>query len=283
MVGRVMKLKEVYIVCQMLGAGRAREMACEPSNLTMKLMPWAGIAALISSTEMVASASDTTAATKSALLPPSTIIEVDPLRGRGYCFLPLPVETRLPVHVNGYFELSSNRRDIWFGDDMAGDGRLRAEWNDALLADVVAPAYARLLAALATLIGNSPHDDLLARYYERFAVVDPPLPWNAVSSAFWGHLEPLAVLHTKLSGGQWAAPAEAIISSSSEASVARVAAALICDGAAVCQPPADVATRVLAHCDQSRELKPPLVRERMRDRAGAVRHCARSHHGWYFK
>ena len=33
--------------------------------------------------------------------------------GRAFCFLPLPVCTGLPVHVNGYFELSSNRRDIW--------------------------------------------------------------------------------------------------------------------------------------------------------------------------
>ena len=34
--------------------------------------------------------------------------------GRAFCFLPLPVLTGLPVHINGYFELSSNRRDIWF-------------------------------------------------------------------------------------------------------------------------------------------------------------------------
>eukprot|EP00967_Tisochrysis_lutea_P136754 scaffold244336_cov18-Tisochrysis_lutea.AAC.3 len=34
-------------------------------------------------------------------------------RGRAYCFLPLPVLTGLPVHVNAFFELSSNRRDIW--------------------------------------------------------------------------------------------------------------------------------------------------------------------------
>ena len=35
------------------------------------------------------------------------------LQGMAACFLPLPVATGLPVHVNGYFELSSNRRDIW--------------------------------------------------------------------------------------------------------------------------------------------------------------------------
>jgi hypothetical protein len=37
-----------------------------------------------------------------------------PEPGSAYCFLPLPVLAGgLPAHVNGYFELSSNRRDIW--------------------------------------------------------------------------------------------------------------------------------------------------------------------------
>ena len=47
------------------------------------------------------------------------------------------------MHVNGYFELSSNRRDIWRGDDLAGEGRTRAEWNKALLEGIVAATYAR--------------------------------------------------------------------------------------------------------------------------------------------
>ncbi len=33
--------------------------------------------------------------------------------GRAFCFLPLPARTGLPVHINAFFELSSNRRDIW--------------------------------------------------------------------------------------------------------------------------------------------------------------------------
>eukprot|EP00854_Cymbomonas_tetramitiformis_P005341 gene5341-6484_t len=73
-----------------------------------------------------------------------------------FCFLPLPVLTGLPVHVNGYFELSSNRRDIWYGKDMAGGGRLRSDWNQCLLEDVVAGAYARLLTEAAQRLGPSP-------------------------------------------------------------------------------------------------------------------------------
>ena len=33
--------------------------------------------------------------------------------GRLFCFLPLPITSGLPVHVNSTFELSSSRRDIW--------------------------------------------------------------------------------------------------------------------------------------------------------------------------
>ena len=58
------------------------------------------------------------------------------VQGIAACFLPLPVRTGLPVHVNGYFELSSNRRDIWSGSDMAGAGKLRSEWNVCLLTEV---------------------------------------------------------------------------------------------------------------------------------------------------
>ena len=75
--------------------------------------------------------------------------------GRAFCFLPLPARTGFPVHVNAYFELSSNRRDIWFGEDMAGGGAARSEWNRALLELVAAPAYARLIVAAKARLGPS--------------------------------------------------------------------------------------------------------------------------------
>ena len=36
-------------------------------------------------------------------------------------------------HLAGFFELSSNRRDIWHGEGMAGIGQLRCDYNMALL------------------------------------------------------------------------------------------------------------------------------------------------------
>ena len=65
----------------------------------------------------------------------------------------MPTQTQLPLHVNGFFELSTNRRDLWHGEDLGGSGKQRALWNLALLADGVAPAYARLLVAAAQRLG----------------------------------------------------------------------------------------------------------------------------------
>ena len=74
----------------MMGTGAAAEMAvaAETDRLGMHLTPWAGVAALTSAERT--------------------------LDGQAYCFLPLPAFTGMPVHVNGFFELSNNRRDIWY-------------------------------------------------------------------------------------------------------------------------------------------------------------------------
>ena len=69
-------------------------MACNPAHRDMKFLPWASVAAHLS---------------RNGSIPP-------PLRGNAFCFLPLPAETGFPIHINGYFELSANRRDIWFGE-----------------------------------------------------------------------------------------------------------------------------------------------------------------------
>ena len=61
---------------------------------------------------------------------------------KAYCFLPLPFETGLPVHINGHFALEhETRRKLW--RDEAGG--YRSDWNNALLCDVIASCYLTLL------------------------------------------------------------------------------------------------------------------------------------------
>lgn len=91
-----------------IGGGRAKTLAAGRGSL-----PWVGVASRVGRS------------------PP------DPaglaLTGQAFAFLPLPVLTGLPVHVNAVFELSSNRRDVWQGHTTAGNGAARAEWNRILL------------------------------------------------------------------------------------------------------------------------------------------------------
>ncbi|CAI5478867.1 unnamed protein product, partial [Closterium sp. Yama58-4] len=75
--------------------GRMARRAAEEYDI--HLVPWASVAARV----------DCDGDTNAAGAPVSSF------QGRAFCFLPLPVRPNLPVHINGYFELSSNRRDIW--------------------------------------------------------------------------------------------------------------------------------------------------------------------------
>ena len=63
-------------------------------------------------------------------------------RKKAYCFLPLPLETNLPVHINGHFALDhESRRNLW-RDEIRG---YRSDWNNALLGDVIASCHLTLL------------------------------------------------------------------------------------------------------------------------------------------
>ena len=67
-----------------------------------------------------------------------------PKRKKAFCFLPLPIQTNLPVHVNGHFALDhESRRNLW--RDEAGHVGYRSDWNNALLADVVTSCYIKML------------------------------------------------------------------------------------------------------------------------------------------
>lgn len=76
--------------------------------------------------------------------------------GRAFCFLPLPINTSLPVHVHGYFAVSDNRRSIkWPEHDEKGP---EAIWNQTLVREMLASAYSILLPSRCALY-SYPHLD----------------------------------------------------------------------------------------------------------------------------
>ena len=67
-------------------------------------------------------------------------------KGRVFCFLPLPIKTSLPVHIDGHFALGyENRRRLW---DNADRHSYKTDWNEFLCREVIAPCYVRLLTAI---------------------------------------------------------------------------------------------------------------------------------------
>ena len=72
----------------------------------------------------------------------SPINQTSYFKGKIFCFLPLPGESGLPVHINGQFVLSSNRRSLWTGDPESNDEK--KEWNDNLM-EAIASSYVHYL------------------------------------------------------------------------------------------------------------------------------------------
>ncbi|CAI5714235.1 unnamed protein product [Hyaloperonospora brassicae] len=191
-----------YFITNQLGGGECSKIACNPANVDQRLIPWGGVA--------VSSNADSTIRAASGL---------------AFCFLPLPAHTHLPVHVNGYFELSSNRRDIWFGEGLSGEGLLRARWNIALLRDVIAPCYARAILHLAStqLMNPDQHVQLLPQTF-------PPAPWDTLASAFLSLIRDKPCLYSDVESGRWVSPAESMVFSSANSSSKQIEQSMVDDG-----------------------------------------------------
>jgi sacsin len=168
-------ISDEYLICSALGAGKCRVMACNPQHIDLKFLPWAGIAAHLRRNGD--SAPD--------------------IGGNAFCFLPLPAETGFSLHLNGYFELSANRRDIWFGDDMSGSGKLRSEWNRLLLSDVISPLYTQVLLTARSLIGPG-------RNFDRLWPVNVSSEiWKIVRSHVYSLAMNLPLAYSMIDSGKW--------------------------------------------------------------------------------
>jgi sacsin len=72
-----------------------------------------------------------------------------------YCFLPLPVKTMLPVHVNGHFALDGSRRDLWFDTNKTCR---KTKWNAFMKEQVLGPSYASLITKAREYIPHCDND-----------------------------------------------------------------------------------------------------------------------------
>ena len=67
--------------------------------------------------------------------------------GQVFCFLPLPIETGLPFHINGYFAVTSSRQQLR-AQDVNDKTDQSALWNNWLMSEVVVKALLQCLTEL---------------------------------------------------------------------------------------------------------------------------------------
>ena len=69
--------------------------------------------------------------------------------GQLYCFLPLPIMSHLPVHINGHFTLNTARRDLWKSTDptRATPDDPKITWNKNLMQAIMSSYYLFLINA----------------------------------------------------------------------------------------------------------------------------------------
>ncbi|CAG8618668.1 4072_t:CDS:2 [Cetraspora pellucida] len=102
------------------------------------------------------------------------------VNGRLYCYLPLPQVTRLPVHLNGDWAISSDRSTVLLDDDSLVEmDKSKLSWNKHLLLEVLPMLYANLLVDVVEyLINNNINHKQILKYLW-------PLPLNREKAAIY--------------------------------------------------------------------------------------------------
>ena len=222
-----------FVVSQALGTALQPLVVQGRDKFGMRLVPWAAVAAELPAVAAeLPSDDDETERSRESLRTSSPLTSYSP-SGRAFCFLPLPVQTGLPVHVNAFFELSSNRRDVWHGGDMSGGGAARSEWNESLLQTVVSPAYVKLLVMLVEAVKRE--TITLRSFYLLFPNgYTVPKPWDLVVVNTCVLLANQPVLHSNVDGGTWVTPSDAVYPDSECLSSSDLRESLVQEG--VCVP-----------------------------------------------
>ncbi|KAL3825148.1 hypothetical protein ACJIZ3_021177 [Penstemon smallii] len=254
----------LWLTSECLGSLHSKNKFASSENKFYKFVPWACVATPIKSLEMEKKLGGSEEILEQSLPNIANVLQI-PLastqatfdfEGRAFCFLPLPISTGLPVHINAYFELSSNRRDIWFGDDMAGGGKIRSDWNMYLLKEVVAPAYGHLLETLALECGPS---DTFFSFWPTTGGFEP---WTSLVRKLYQFVSDsgLRVLYTKARGGQWISTKQAILPDHNFDKAWELVVALSDAGLPVAHLPKEIVCKFVETCPSLHFLTPQLLR-----------------------
>ncbi|XP_056114734.1 sacsin isoform X1 [Rhinichthys klamathensis goyatoka] len=128
-----------WLICSCMDVTEALKFSLSDSGKRLGLVPCGGVAVLLSEEDN----------RKWTVKTSATPI------GEVFCYLPLRIKTGLPVHINGCFAVTSNRKEIWKTDT-------KGQWNSIFMRHVIVQAY---LAAFNMLRSMSENGELLDYSY----------------------------------------------------------------------------------------------------------------------
>jgi len=131
-----------WLVSGCMGRNESLRMALEEDHL----IPTAAVAVPVQAVP-----------SSSSYVPVPLTDPADPTAPQGviFAYMPLPIRSGLPVHINAMFSVTANRRGLSeINEDDKTDSR-GALWNEILLRDAVTAAYIKLLCDLAALSPSS--------------------------------------------------------------------------------------------------------------------------------
>ena len=107
---------------------------------------------------------------------------VDAIKGECFCYLPLHIETGLPVHVSSNFAVTTNRRGLWKADNIKAT--TESKWNKTLMASVVFQAYTALLLHLKQM--QQERELVNYNYWQLWPVqLKETAPWEVLLNTFY--------------------------------------------------------------------------------------------------
>ena len=135
-----------------------------------------------------------------------------PTGGHVFCTLPLPVlgnaSTSLPVHVNGFFALGPDRKDLKWGSAQGTQSSdQQVIWNQFLIEKVLPAAYEHLFTSMTSL----PMPATASEVYDMLpdlSIVDAK--WKKLAEALFRRIFHLPCLWTDACQGKWILPADAL-------------------------------------------------------------------------
>lgn len=109
------------------------------------------------------------------------------------CFLPIPEQTKWPVWLHGWFDLSSNRRGITRDADVGETTKSRHLWNKSLMEHAVGKAWALLIHA----IKGKPDENVKPYHYWLRPTDKPDEVDLALIKGFYQSISELSVIRCR--------------------------------------------------------------------------------------